>query len=210
MPRCMILPAYILGDIKKMLAEERYDYLICADGGYRHAETAGLTPDLIIGDFDSAEFPIGKEKIVISVPVEKDDTDTMLCVKKALELGYKDLVILGGIGGRLDHTFANIQTLAYAAGRGARACLRDAYNEVHLLLPGSYILPKYDGKLSLFAYSEEVLGLSIHGVHYPLENASIDQFFPIGTSNEIIEDFAEVSFTDGILLMILSKENENE
>ena len=208
MSKCMILTAYILGDIKKMLAEERYDYLICADGGYRFAEEAGITPNLIIGDFDSAVYPIDKEKIVISVPVEKDDTDTMLCVKKALEMGYKDLTILGGIGGRLDHTYANIQTLAYAAGRGAKACLRDAYNEVHLLLPGTYRLPKYGGKLSLFAYSEEVLGLSIHGVHYPLENASIDQFFPIGTSNEILEDFAEVSFTEGILLMILSKETQ--
>ena len=208
MSRCVILTAYLMGDPTELLEKESFDYLICADGGYHYADQAKIVPDLIIGDFDSAEYPSDKAKNVISVPVEKDDTDTMLCVKKALKLGYKDLVILGGIGGRLDHTYANIQTLAYAAGRGARAVLRDSFNEVHLLLPGTYTFPGFDGKLSLFAYSEEVSGLSIHGVHYPLENACIDQFFPIGTSNEITGPFAEVSFSEGILLMILSKEEK--
>ena len=206
MSRCVILTAYLMGNAAELLSNQPFDYLICADGGYHYAEQAGIEPDLIIGDFDSAEYPADKGKNVISVPIEKDDTDTMLCVKKALELGYKDLVILGGIGGRLDHTYANIQTLAYAAGRGARAALRDSFNEVHVLLPGTYTFPQFDGKLSLFAYSEEVSGLSIHGVHYPLENACIDQFFPIGTSNEITDPFAEVSFSEGILLMILSRE----
>jgi len=206
MPRCLIFTAYIRDDLKELISKERYDYIICADGGYIHAQRFGIPADLIIGDFDSAKCPENNEKNVISVPVEKDDTDTMLCVKKAIELGYDDILILGGIGGRLDHTYANIQTLAYAVKNNVNAVLRDAQNEVCLLRPGTYSFPKFNGTFSLFAYSEKVSELTVGGVYYPAENISLNPFFPLGVSNKIIGSSAEISFTEGILLVISSKE----
>ena len=93
------------------------DYVIACDLGYLHAEKMGIRPDLILGDFDSAPVPDGKIPVE-QHPVRKDDTDTMLAVKKALSLGYADLVMACAFGGRLDHAYANIQAGAYAAEQG--------------------------------------------------------------------------------------------
>lgn len=207
MKRCLIFTAYCEGDPAVLIGRESYNVVLCADGGYLFARQAGVSPDLIIGDFDSADRPDSAECDIIQVPVEKDDTDTMLCIKKALEMGCEELTLLGGIGGRLDHTIANIQSLAYAAQHGARAVLRDANHEIRILLPGAYSVPRRSGKLSLFAYSEEVCGLSSRGVQYAITDARLDSFFPLGVSNVITEDTAEISFTSGILMLILAKED---
>lgn len=204
---CLIITAYLEGNFPPHITEKPYDFVICADAGYLIAERNGIAPDLIIGDFDSAKFPENNTKNVMRVPVEKDDTDTLLCIKKAIELGFRELVILGGIGGRLDHTYSNIQALAYAARQNIHAVLCDAHNEVQILFPGNYRFPKFDGAFSVFAYSAEVRGLTERGVYYPLTNGKIDQFFPIGISNKIIDESAEISFTEGILLLIFSKED---
>ena len=94
-------------------------YAIACDSGYRHAERMGIRPDRIIGDFDSA--PVPETDIPVDrAPTHKDDTDTMLAVRCALEEGWRDIVICCAFGGRMDHAFANIQTGTYVAARGGR------------------------------------------------------------------------------------------
>ena len=98
------------------------DLLIAADGGYRAVCDAGMRPDLIVGDFDSLGG-VPTDAPVIRCPVEKDDTDTMIAIKEGLARGYQRFQIYGGLGGRLDHTIANLHALAYLADHGARGRL---------------------------------------------------------------------------------------
>ncbi len=181
------------------------DYIIAADSGYSSAIKAGLLPDLTVGDFDS----LGGEKPsvgdVISVSAEKDDTDTMLAVKKALEMGFKDIYITGAIGGRLDHTIANIQTLAFIMEHGGNGRLIGENDIVELIGEGQHSYKRIDGMyLSLFSYSSSA-EITVSGVKYPLEKYCIDNTFPLGVSNEITDQECSVIVFKGKLLVVFSK-----
>jgi thiamine pyrophosphokinase len=183
------------------------DFIICADNSFPYAIAEGMTPDLIIGDFDTGkpvDFPVGTE--ILRFPIEKDDSDTMLCVKEAARRGFTQITVVGGLSGRLDHTFANLQMLAYGASNGINITVTDGENEAFLLMPGKAFLSRKEGfSLSVFSYSEKVSGLSLRGVKYPLENGELTNLFPLGLSNEIIENEAEISLDSGMLLVIISK-----
>ena len=185
------------------------DFVICADNSFPCALSQGVTPDLIIGDFDTGtpiSFPEDVE--IQRFPVEKDDADTMLCVKEAAQRGFTEITVLGGLSGRLDHTFANIQMLAYGISHGLNITVTDGENEVFLLSPGKKLLPKREGySLSVFSYAEKAFGISLSGVKYPLENGTLTNLFPLGLSNEITSPQAEISFKQGLLLIIISKLN---
>ena len=127
MKRCVIFGGGQIGDpeqIKNLVRQE--DYLICADSGYRHCVQLGFSPQLVLGDFDSYAGVVQSDCELLRYPIEKDDTDTMLAVKQALQRGYERLVLVGMLGGRLDHTLANIQTLVYAVEHGAAAQIIDS------------------------------------------------------------------------------------
>ena len=180
-------------------------YIICADRGVVYAKQLGITPDLIVGDFDSLGFVPEEDCDVLAFKPEKDDTDLMIAVKQALSKGKKHLCIYAALGGRLDHTFASIQTLSFALDNGAQAELVSQSEFVTLLDAGEYSFKNKIGRsLSLFSYSETVSGLTIKGAKYTLENAQINSSFPIGISNEITSDKASVSFEKGRLLVICS------
>ena len=181
-------------------------FVICADGGWKHAEALGITPDLVVGDFDSAPRPNLPGVEIIQHRPEKDDPDMMLALQQALDRGYRKITLLGGTGGRLDHTFANFQTLLYAAHHGADARLIDERNEVLILQNGSITLPRReDTKLSVFAFSERAEGVSESGVQYPLDRATLTYGRPLGLSNEWMAENAQISVENGTLLIILSK-----
>lgn len=180
-------------------------YIICADRGVVYAKQLGIKPDLIVGDFDSLGYVPEEDCDVLAFKPEKDDTDLMIAVKQALSKGKKNLRIYAALGGRLDHTFASIQTLSFALDNGARAELVSQSEFVTLLDAGEYSFENKIGRsLSLFSYSETVSGLTIKDAKYTLENAQINSSFPIGISNEIITDKATVSFEKGRLLVICS------
>ena len=134
MSKCLILSAV---PVKKSETLEKYikgcDFVIAADGGYKNAEILDVKPDILIGDFDSLEYrDYGME--TIRLPVMKDDTDTVSAIKLAYNKGFKELVIMGGIGGkRLDHTIANIVAVVYARELGMHAVLVDEYNVVSVV-----------------------------------------------------------------------------
>jgi len=182
------------------------DYIICADGGYLHAKALGIKPHLLIGDFDSLNIVPDKEVKTEKYPTEKDDTDTMLAIKNGFKNSCDDFLIIGGLGGELHHTLANIQSLKYALERNARAVLEDDKNTVEIINCGSRTLYKKDGEqVSLFAYGEQCEGLSIKGVKYPLDRVVLDNAFPLGVSNKITDEVAIVTVTKGDLLIVVTK-----
>ncbi|MDF3003052.1 MAG: thiamine diphosphokinase, partial [Bacillota bacterium] len=138
---------------------------------------------------------------------EKDDTDTLYCLKYGIELGFEEFYILGGLGGRLDHTMANLQTMSYAIDRQKNIWFLDGKNKTTLRNPGEHTIPKEEGiKLSLFSFGDFCQGVSIKGVKYPLDNCRLENSFPLGVSNEFTDDFAAISHTAGKLLIVLSQD----
>lgn len=181
-------------------------YILCADSGLRLAERMYCTPDLVLGDFDSLGA-VPESLPHMTVPVEKDDTDTMLAVRVALERGFRDIRIYGAFGGRLDHTLANLQTLEYIRKQGADGMLCGVRDSARMLCGGESV--KLNGRpgwsLSLFSWSEICTDVWISGVHYPLANGVLTRSFPRGVSNQIIAEQAEISCGSGMLLVMQSK-----
>ncbi len=207
MRRCIIITAYLKEKIRKCLNFHESDFIICADGGYELAKKEGIVPHIVIGDFDSGNAPDQDLDNVMRVPAEKDDTDTLLCLKYGIEQGFHVFGIVGGIGGRLDHTAANLQALSYGCDLGKYVVLLNENNIATMLNPGKTTFPKREGyKLSLFSYTEYCKNVTIRGVKYPLTDALLDHSFPIGVSNEILEEEAKVTFDKGKLLVMLSKD----
>ncbi len=206
----LIITPYLSADIRSLVDIDAYDLILCADSAYLAAAKEMISPDVVIGDFDHAEFcpPCTDAKKLITVPCEKDDTDTMLCLKYAMESGAQTVDILGGIGGRLDHTFANLQALAYAKSHGVFARLIGDRDEA-FLLSGEITLPKRTDAwyLSVFAYSGPCFGVSESGTKYEIENAELTPNFPLGVSNEILANEAKISVKEGTLLLILSRKD---
>ena len=220
MKQCIIITGYIEGSISKIYPEiitatpedsafsNTSPVVLCADGGYRLAQNEDIVPHVIIGDFDTfdgMDDDTPNAGQIIRVPVEKDDTDTMLCIKYGLEQGCDSFVMIGGIGGRLDHTFANLQAMAYLASRGVNATMKDEETCVTLLTPGTHTLHRSEyRRFSLFSYSPACEGLSVHGAKYELEQGRLEYTFPLGVSNEFKNDTVDISFTEGMLLVIMN------
>ncbi len=178
------------------------DLIIAADAGLKNTEKFNITPDYIVGDFDSLQYtPEGTN--VIKHPVKKDETDTILAVNIAFEKGYKDFIIFGCLGGRLDQTFASIQTAAYIAEKGGSAVFID--NETHLTVIKDDKIQFTDdnkGLISVFACSGTASGVCEHNLLYELNNGDLTPDYPLGVSNEFIGKNATVSVKNGKICVI--------
>lgn len=184
------------------------DFIVACDAGYRNAARLGVRPDLIVGDFDSAPMPkTDRETIVL--PHIKDDTDTQFAARWLLEHGYEEVVLLGALGGaRIEHMFANISTGLFLALHGIRTILADARSEMHYLLPEYPLeLERNNWKyLSVFALGAPMTGVSLQGVYYPLQNATLSELdYPLGTSNEFTEATARLQCRTGHGLIVLTR-----
>ena len=182
------------------LAPNPGDLVIAADGGY--AQLNGIRPDLVVGDFDSLGFvPAGEH--VVRHPAEKDDTDTMLAARIGLERGYRAFLLLGGVGGRLDHTLANIQTLAFLRENGARAALLGEAETITLLQDESLrFRAGLSGVVSVFSYGAAATGVSERGLKYALDGATLTDTNPLGVSNAFTGEAAVVSVRQGRLTVL--------
>lgn len=176
--------------------------VIAADGGLAHLERRGIVPDLIVGDFDSlGRTPEGCN--VIRHPVEKDDTDMMLAVKTGLDRGCNRFLLYGGLGGRLDHTYANLQTLVYLSDCGSRGWLLGGGVAASAVRNGRLDFAEgRRGTVSVFCPNGEARGVDLTGLYYPLENAVLTSSFPLGVSNQFTGEAASVSVREGTLLVM--------
>ena len=183
------------------------DYVIAADGGWNTCRAAQITPDLLLGDFDSlGEAPDFAN--VERVPVEKDDTDMMLAVKRGLALGQREFHLYGGMGGRrTDHTIANLQALLYLAAHGARGWLYGCGEVYTAIRNDRIVLPARErGILSVFCMGEPARGVTIRGAQYELEDAELTADFPLGVSNHFTGNKIKISVKGGSLLIGLLDE----
>lgn len=200
---CMIISG---GTFTSLPQPDETTFVIACDRGYTYARRCGIRPDLLVSDFDSYDGPVDPEIPLQRFPSEKDDTDTMIAIRAALERGFREAVLYCALGGRLDHTLANLQSLAFALSHGLRLRIVSEDTEVLLLQNGTLSLPRREGfALSVFAFSDRCRGVSLHGTKYTLTDAELENSFPLGVSNEWAEDAATVSVTDGTLLIVLSK-----
>ncbi len=199
MSRCVIVGAGDLfpGDLPDRLDG---DLWIAADGGIDRLSAAGIVPDVFLGDLDSsAAAPDGVESVIL--PTEKDDTDTVAAVKLGFDRGYKDFLILGGLGGgRLSHTVANLQLLSYVKARGGRAVLRSGGVSATSLAAGESATVSCKGYFSLFAAGDAAV-VSVSGARFSGENIALTHSFPIGVSNETA-DTASVAVKSGEAYLI--------
>lgn len=150
-----------------------------------------------------AKYP---RKIIFKLPCEKDDTDTLAAIKMAVEKGYTRFTIYGGLGGRLSHTMANIQSLLYLKERGLYGELVGDGSRVFLVKDESVTLPLQEqGYISVFSFDEKAEGVTLKNLKYEVENVELTNSFPIGVSNEFVGQQAEISVKKGILLVIIEE-----
>lgn len=204
MKRCVIFAAMPVS-AKLAAYYENADMILAADAGYLSVQKLGLTPTLLLGDYDSAPVPQSTVP-VLRLPAEKDDTDTYFAAKKAMELGATEVVILGGLGGRLDHTLANLQTILYLQQNKISAILADETTQVRVLLPGHHeIIAQENSYLSLLPTEASATGVTLAQVQYPLTDATLTNVWPVGVSNEFVAQYADVTVKTGGLFCIICK-----
>ena len=177
-------------------------FLIAADKGLEQLQKRGVVPDLTVGDFDSLGF-VPEGTAVVRHPIRKNDPDMLLAVREGLARGYRKFLLYGGVGGRLDHTLANIQTLLFLRQHGAKGVLFGDGTAVTLLENEEAVLPaKESGNVSVFAFGGDADGVCIRGLSYPLEDGTLTTGFPLGVSNGFCGAAAQIAVRQGKLLLI--------
>ena len=188
------------------IGPQEEDLVIAADGGYDHLLSIGLRADVVLGDFDSVtSYEIWEDTFCekLTYPPEKNDTDMMLAIKLGLSRGFQNFAIYGGLGGRLDHTIANIQALSFLAKEGASAILYHEQYELSVIHNGSFTLSKdTSGYVSVLSLSDKSENVTIKGLKYELEGATLTNHFPLGVSNEAIGKKGVISVGNGTLLIL--------
>ncbi|MDE6280806.1 MAG: thiamine diphosphokinase [Oscillospiraceae bacterium] len=203
MKRCVIIGGADIrryDRIRTHLHED--DFYICCDSGLKHREALGIVPNLIIGDFDSHENPYLDIETII-LPCEKDDTDTVFAAKEALRRGFQDFLLVGVIGGRLDHTLGNVSILLMLDAQGRTASAVDDFSEMEIISNKPVKIDDRYAYFSLLNVTGIAQGITIKNAKYPLTNAEIKCEYQYGISNEVLPGMtAEVSLENGKLLLI--------
>lgn len=199
---CYIFGAGEYGGLTLSAGELSDGLVIAADGGYDKLKQWGIIPQLAVGDFDSlGHVPQGVE--VVRHPVMKDDTDMMLAVREGLERGCGRFLIYGGLGGRLDHTLANLHILDHLARQGLPAFLLGEDTAVTAIHSGELVFDAaHRGTLSLFSWGGAARGVTLRGLLYPLELGEMTPERPLGVSNEFLGQTARVSLQHGTLIAL--------
>ena len=187
------------------------DYIIAADGGLRYLEAIGVKPDLIVGDFDTLGYEPEYENVV-KLQVMKDWTDTFVSMEKGMERGYKTFVFFGCLGGKLEHTVANLQHLVWLAERGCRGWMTDGRVWASAICGGTpacgaksarLTFPlRQEGMVSVFAMGGPAEGVAISGLKYGLQDGELSSSFPLGVSNEFTGEKGEIGVRKGTLLIM--------
>jgi len=184
---------------------EKCDFIIACDKGYEYCLEADIKPDLLIGDFDSYFGEIGKDIKVIRLPVVKDDTDTMHAYRKIVEMGFEEVYLYCALGGRFDHAYANIQCAIFGAENNIDTVFINNKDHIRVTNRNRMVLDKREGyRFSLFA-ADQVDDLSILNAKYEVHNITLTNDFPLGQSNEWLDDEAVIEKGKGVLIIVESK-----
>ncbi len=211
--RCILVCAGDFTPVEINKGEE--DCLIAVDDGFTYLLQMGILPDLCIGDFDSLQ-PQSREALeeirketperIVTLPVEKDDTDTLAAVRIGLRKGYRRFDIYGALGGdRISHTIANLQVLNFIKEQGGQGYIMDARHMLFLVRSETREFHQdFRGTFSIFAVDPVVKGVTLKGMKYELENGTLTNSFPIGCSNEIVAgQKASVTVSEGTALAVV-------
>ena len=184
---------------------EEAEFVIACDRGLCYAQKEGITPDLLVGDFDSFPGDLPGDIPVLKLPCEKDVTDTMAAVNYAVEKGFDKILLFCALGGRLDHLFGNLQTAEYAAKNGITVKITDTDNEIYVFSGKKLVFPKKEGfSISLISLSDRCENVSLSGGKYGLDNAVLTNASTLGISNEWKNDIT-VSAGTGVLAVVMSR-----
>ncbi len=200
---------YIVGALECELdfTPTEKDLVIAADKGYENLLKSNKRVDLLLGDFDSLDAKL-PEIPTVRHPIVKDDTDTALAIEYAINKGYNRFVIYGCIGGRTDHTFANLQLLHKYAEMGLEMIFVDNENCITAIKNSVLNFKKEAmGTVSVFSLTEVSRGVSIKGLFYELSDHTLSSSNPLGVSNEFVGQESEISVKDGILMIITNCKN---
>lgn len=181
---------------------------IAADSGYRNAKRLGERVDILVGDFDSlGEVPRDEGLEIHQVPAEKSLTDTQIALELAVERGADEVILVGGLSGRLDHTLSTLYILEDMKERGIHGYLTDGQSRVHYIRSSSILIARSAYKyLSVIAADEQVKGVSVEGGKYPLKNQTLRRRLQYAVSNEITGNVAMISCKKGGLFIIESRD----
>lgn len=195
--------------VKACLSSPGENLIIAADSGFKYLEMFQLEPDICIGDFDSVSIAehkkIERSKAqVIKLPKEKDETDTLAAIMEGLEQGCQTFYLIGALGGLLDHTIANLQSLLYLKEQGADGFILDRGQTIMLLKDECIYLPeKEKGRISIFAFGGQAEGVTIEGLEYEIEDETLSPAYPIGVSNSFVGEDVCIKVEDGCLLVVM-------
>lgn len=211
--RAAVICNGIIDDYELISSEiAKYDIIICSDGGIKHLIRMNIKPDVFIGDFDSCDYenirynPIFENTVFFRHPIEKDATDTQICIDYALKNGYNYITLFSALGGRIDHELSNVFYLAYIHQNNA---VGNIFSEKNIIYITDSVLKieKKDGfKLSIIPLSSTADNITAKGLYYPLKNALLVQGDSRGVSNEFVDNEAEISVENGLIFIILSKD----
>ncbi len=206
--KCLLISGGSITDYSILeSAAQSADMIICADSGILHAEKLGITPDVWVGDFDSADSTNHLCKRMVQLPVEKDDTDTMSAARIIVQSGADSAALFGSTGTRLDHTLANLFVLKFLLDNGVNASIEDEHNIVFLHQNGSVDISAQEGRfLSILPFCSTPKSVSITGVKYPLCDADLSDNHPIGVSNQITSQKATLTVDNGCVAVFLSRD----
>ncbi len=203
--------------LKQHVRDYQPALIMAADRGLDVLKAAGIVPDMILGDYDSTDIGVEEYRAqgvpVLTYPSEKNFTDTEAALVEAIDRGATMIHLLGATGGRLDHFLGAIQDLMIPLEQDIRCVMIDELNQIELLRARKKIYLKKNecfGKyVSFIPFGGAVRRLNLIGFQYPLTNAELKMGSSLGISNEITEEIAEVSFSHGMLLMVMSKDCRN-
>lgn len=189
-------------------APSECDFVIAADAGYNFLLSQNIKPNLLVGDLDSLGYVPDNIELV-RFPSVKDDTDMMLAINEGIKRGYKEFIIYGGMGGKLEFTLANLQILYNIVNQGCKCYFIDNNSLVTAVKNSKLEFDEnFRGRISVFAGATEACGVTINGLKYTLNDGILKCDNPLGVSNEFIGECGYISVTDGILYIIYDSCND--
>ena len=202
---CAIVCGGEIKDINWLTNElQKYNFILAADSGYDWCKKCGVTPNLVIGDFDSINDSIESSVKTLKFPIKKDETDFSLCLQFLIENGVKLVDVFGANGGRIDHTLGAILSIVEAYDEGINSTIKTETSSM-FIVGESVTLQKAEGYVSIFAVGGDASCVTLEGFEYPLNNFNLKCSSPLGVSNKIVSNTAKITLKSGKLLVILQK-----